>query len=117
VCRPPEAVTSSMWPRGSRQVSSLALEQQARDSAVGQFPRLAPTRGGSQQPCIRGAYDVPLVLGVDRPQNHWADRLEGLLAAFPAIPLGDPGFPEDWKKDQAARPYFVRRRPNPVSPS
>ena len=31
------------------------------------------------------------------PQSRWADRLEGLLNSFPEIPLGDMGFPINWK--------------------
>ena len=31
------------------------------------------------------------------PQSHWAERLQGLLDAFPAIPLADLGFPMNWK--------------------
>ena len=31
------------------------------------------------------------------PQSRWADRLDGLLNSFPEIPLGDMGFPINWK--------------------
>jgi len=40
---------------------------------------------------------MQIMLGRIAPGNHWAEKLRGLLAEHPAIPLASMGFPADWQ--------------------
>ena len=40
---------------------------------------------------------MQIMLAKIAPENHWAQKLDALLAEHPTIPLTSMGFPEDWQ--------------------
>ena len=40
---------------------------------------------------------MQIILARIAPGNHWAEKLRGLLAEHPAIPLPSMGFPANWQ--------------------